>query len=50
MLLTSEGQLIRLESDDVSTQKRYARGVVLMKTSENDRVVAVARFKIEKDD
>ena len=50
VLLTSEGQLIRLESDDVSTQKRYARGVVLMKTSENDRVVAVARFKIEKDD
>ncbi|NLN86984.1 MAG: DNA gyrase subunit A [Syntrophomonadaceae bacterium] len=50
VLLTSAGQLIRLEANDISTQKRYSRGVVLMKTSENDRVAAVARFKIESED
>lgn len=50
VILTSAGQIIRLEASDISTQKRYARGVVLMKTSENDKVAAVARFKIEKED
>lgn len=50
VILTSGGNIIRLESGDVSTQKRYSRGVVLMKTSENDRVSAVARFKIEKEE
>jgi DNA gyrase subunit A len=50
VILTHAGQIIRLEATDISTQKRYARGVVLMKTSEHDRVAAVARFKIEKED
>ncbi len=50
VILTSAGQIIRLEASGISTQKRYARGVVLMKTSENDKVAAVARFKIEKED
>ncbi len=50
VILTSAGNLIRLEASDISTQKRYSRGVVIMKTSESDRVAAVARFKIEKDE
>ena len=50
VILTSEGHIIRLETGDVSTQKRYSRGVVLMKTSKQDRVAAVARFKIEKEE
>lgn len=50
VILTSEGHIIRLEAEDISTQKRYSRGVVLMKTSEHDRVAAVARFKIEKEE
>ena len=50
VILTSEGHIIRLETGDISTQKRYSRGVVLMKTSETDRVAAVARFKIEKEE
>ncbi len=50
VILTSEGNIIRLEAQDVSTQKRYSRGVVLIKTSEHDRVAAVARFKIEKEE
>jgi len=50
VILTSGGNIIRLEAGDISTQKRYSRGVVLMKTSEHDRVAAVARFKIEKEE
>lgn len=50
IILTSEGNIIRLETGNVSIQKRYSRGVVLMKTSESDRVAAVARFKIEKEE
>ena len=50
VILTSEGHIIRLETEDISTQKRYSRGVVLMRTSDSDRVAAVARFKIEKEE
>ncbi|HBQ86931.1 MAG TPA: DNA gyrase subunit A, partial [Syntrophomonas sp.] len=50
VLLTSEGLIIRLEIDDISLQKRYSRGVLLIKTSEGDKVSAAARFKIEKDE
>lgn len=50
VLLTSGGQIIRLETDDISRQKRYSRGVLLMKTSGSDKVTAAARFKIEKDE
>lgn len=49
VMLTSEGQLIRLEVDDVSVQKRYSRGVMLMRFSEEDRVAGIARFKVETE-
>ena len=44
VILTSEGHIIRLETGDVSTQKRYSRGVVLMKTSKQDHVAAVGEI------
>jgi DNA gyrase, A subunit len=50
VILTSDGNIIRLETGDISVQKRYSRGVVLMKTSSTDRVAAVAKFKIEKEE
>jgi DNA gyrase subunit A len=50
VILTTEGQIIRLEIEDISTQKRYSRGVLVMRTSEEDKVAAVARFKIEKEE
>jgi len=50
VILTGEGNIIRLEIEDISTQKRYSRGVLLMKMSANDNVSAVARFKIEKEE
>lgn len=50
VILTSEGHIIRLEIDDISTQKRYSRGVVVMRMTEGDNIAAVARFKTEKEE
>jgi DNA gyrase subunit A len=50
VILTSEGQIIRLEVGDVPVQKRYSRGVLLMRIPDNDRIVSVARFKVEKEE
>jgi DNA gyrase subunit A len=50
VLLTNEGHIIRMEIEDISTQKRYSRGVLLMRTSETDQVAALARFKTEKEE
>ncbi|MDD2510002.1 MAG: DNA gyrase subunit A [Syntrophomonas sp.] len=50
VILTSEGNIIRLEVDDISQQKRYSRGVLLMRLPEEDRIVGVARFRIEKEE
>ncbi|MEN6350259.1 MAG: DNA gyrase subunit A [Syntrophomonas sp.] len=50
VILTSEGNIIRLQVEDVSQQKRYSRGVMLMRLPENDRIAGVARFKTEKEE
>lgn len=50
VILTAEGQLIRLEVDSISLQGRYARGVTLMRLPDNDSVVGIARFKVEKEE
>jgi len=50
VILTAEGQLIRLEVDTISLQGRYARGVTLMRLPDNDTVVGIARFKVEKEE
>jgi DNA gyrase subunit A len=50
LLLTGEGQAIRLEAEDISRQKRYSRGVLLMRLPENDQIVSMARFKVEKEE
>jgi DNA gyrase subunit A len=50
MSLTSNGIVIRLTIEDISKQGRYARGVVLMKIDEGDRIVSIACFKSEEDD
>ncbi len=49
VILTGEGNIIRLEVDDISQQKRYSRGVMLMRLPDEDRIVGVARFKIENE-
>lgn len=49
VMLTSEGTLIRLEAEDISIQKRYSRGVMLMRLHDDDRIVGIARFKVENE-
>ena len=50
MILTSEGQIIRLQVEEISVQKRYARGVLLMRLPDNDRIVSIARFRTEREE
>ncbi len=49
VILTNEGQIIRILAEDVSEQKRYSRGVLLMRIDDNDKIAAVARFKTEEE-
>jgi DNA gyrase subunit A len=48
--LTGEGHVIRLQVQDISVQKRYSRGVLLIKLSADDKIVGLARFKAEKEE
>lgn len=50
ILLTGEGQIIRLEVGDISRQKRYSRGVLLMRLPKNDKIVSMANFKVEEEE
>lgn len=50
VVLTSDGFVIRLKAEDVSRQKRYSRGVLVMRCEEPDRIVSIARFKSEDDE
>lgn len=43
MMISAEGVMIRLRVGDIPVMGRSTQGVILMKLSENDRVVAVAR-------
>jgi DNA gyrase subunit A len=43
MMISAEGIMIRLKADDISLIGRATQGVLLMKLSEGDHVVAVAR-------
>jgi len=50
MILTSSGNIIRLHVRDISAQKRYSRGVLLMKMDEGDYVTAVETFKEKEEE
>ena len=43
MLITDQGQTIRVPVSGVSMQRRAAGGVTLFRTDENERVVSVDR-------
>ncbi len=49
VIITSEGHIIRMQIEDISRQKRQSRGVRVMRITDEDRVVGLARFKIEKE-
>jgi len=48
--LTGGGVVIRLKVDDVPRQKRYSRGVLIMRCEDGDRIVSIARFKSEDEE
>ncbi|MEW6424694.1 MAG: DNA gyrase subunit A [Bacillota bacterium] len=44
MLVSREGIVIRMRASEIPTQGRATQGVTLMRTGENDKVVALARI------
>ncbi len=50
MMISAEGVVIRLQASDISLFGRATQGVLLMKLSEGDHVVAVARVVTGEDE
>lgn len=50
MAITSLGVVLRTPVDTVSIYGRTARGVKIIRTSENEKLVAIAKVKNEKDE
>lgn len=50
MMISAEGIMIRLKAKEVSTMGRNTQGVTLMRTSENDHIVAIAKIHEEQDE
>ncbi len=48
MLMSSEGHVIRMNSEDVPTTGRNTQGVVVIRLSDSDRLVSVATIMLEK--
>jgi len=44
LLITTEQKVIRITAGDISTYRRYARGVRLMQLEDDDRIVSVVRI------
>ncbi len=44
MMISQRGTIIRLNTNDISVMGRNTQGVTLMKTEEDDKVVAVAKY------
>ena len=47
MLISSDGTIIRMHVDEISVLSRVTQGVTLMRTSEENRVVSLARIAAE---
>jgi len=50
MLISSDGTIIRMAVADISILGRATQGVTLMRTSEGNRVVSIARIETDEDD
>ncbi|KPU26460.1 DNA gyrase subunit A [Caloranaerobacter sp. TR13] len=50
MLISVSGTIIRLKVSDISQMGRSTQGVTLMRISENDRVVSIAKVAAEDND
>ena len=45
MLISAQGQVVRTELDTVNRYSPQARGVIVMRLNEGDRVVGIAAFR-----
>lgn len=50
MIINNSGVAIRINISDVSEQGRYASGVTLMRSGENEKIVALAKINFNKND
>ncbi len=50
VLVTSEGVIIRIDSEDISTYGRVTRGVKLMRLGSGVKITSIARIEKEQDD
>jgi len=50
MLINSNGVIIRIKVEDISTSGRSTSGVTLMRTKGDDRIIAVAKILTESED
>ncbi|MDD3193946.1 MAG: DNA gyrase subunit A [Oscillospiraceae bacterium] len=50
IMITDDGVIIRINSDDVTLQSRYGSGVRVMRVPEEGRVVTLARVPKEEED
>lgn len=49
MIISKEGIIIRLKTDDISSMSRTTQGVLIMRVGEEDAVVAIARVVAEEN-
>ena len=50
MMINSEGIIIRISVDEISTMSRNTQGVMLMRMEEGNKVVSVAKIKKDEDE
>ena len=50
MLITSDGVVIRMHTDEISSYSRQTQGVRVMKLADDVQVVSIARTEREEDD
>ena len=50
MMINSEGIIIRIGVDEISTMSRNTQGVMLMRIEEGNKVVSVAKIKKDEDE
>ena len=50
MLISKEGMIIRVDTDDISEYGRNTQGVRVMKLKDNDKLVSTAKIVEEKED
>lgn len=50
MMINSEGIIIRIGVDEISTMSRNTQGVMLMRMEEGNKVVSVAKIKKDEDE